>query len=92
MSERSGDPNCGDSVSLGLHPSGKSVTFTRKELLVAILLFNITKATDRSAAGFVSACASGKTAAMPVGEDRILQHRGGTAAGETSALVARCVL
>jgi hypothetical protein len=60
---------------------------------VANLLFNITKATDRSsAAGFVSACAAGNTAAMPAGEDSIMRHRGGTAAGEASALVARCVL
>ncbi|HTU29711.1 MAG TPA: hypothetical protein VMF07_10040 [Solirubrobacteraceae bacterium] len=59
---------------------------------MAILLFNITKATDRSAAGFVSACAAGNTAGMPAGENPILRHRIGTAAGETSALVARCVL
>jgi hypothetical protein len=57
-----------------------------------IPLYNTTKATDRSAAGFVSACAAGNAAAMPVGEDSILRHRGGTTSGETSALVARCVL
>ena len=59
---------------------------------MAILLFNITKATDRSTAGFVSARAAGNPAAMPAGEDSIMRHRDGMAAGETSALVARCVL
>ncbi|HEY3774242.1 MAG TPA: hypothetical protein VGL69_14675 [Solirubrobacteraceae bacterium] len=59
---------------------------------MAILLFNITKATDRSAAGFVSACTAGNTAGMPAGEDSIVRHRGQAATGETSALVARCVL
>ena len=49
------------------------------------------KATDRNAAGF-PASAADSTAAMFVGEDSIVRHRGRTAAGETSALVARCVL
>jgi hypothetical protein len=69
-----------------------SVTFTRKELPVANLLFIHTKATGRSAAGFVPARAAANTAAMFVGEDPIVRDRGRTAAGETSALVARCVL
>jgi hypothetical protein len=59
---------------------------------VANLLFIQTKATDRNAAGFVPACAAADTAAMFVGEDSIVRHRAGTAAGETSALAARCVL
>jgi hypothetical protein len=59
---------------------------------VANLLFIHTKATDRSAAGFVPACAAANTAAMPAGEDSIVRYRGRTAAGETSALVTRCVL
>ncbi len=59
---------------------------------MANLLSIHTKATDRSAAGFVPACAAADTAAMFVGENSIVRHRGRTAAGETSALVARCVL
>lgn len=59
---------------------------------MAILLFNITKATDRSTAGLVPARAAGNPAAMPAGEDSIVRHRGGMATGENSALVARCVL
>jgi hypothetical protein len=59
---------------------------------VANLLFIYTKATDRSAAGFVPACTAGDPATLLVGENSIVRHRGVSAAGETSALVARCVL
>ncbi len=57
-------------------------------------LFIPITATDPSEAGFVPACAAGRTAALMAGEDSIVRHpdRDRTAAGETSALVARCVL
>lgn len=50
------------------------------------------KATDRNADGFDLACAPVSPAETLVGEDSIMRHRGRTAAGETRALVARCVL
>ena len=59
---------------------------------MAALLDIDTMATDRSAGGFIVACAAGNPAALPTGENSIVRHRGVKAAGETNALVARCVL
>jgi hypothetical protein len=59
---------------------------------VANLLFIHTKATGGSATGFAPPCAAADTAAMFAGEGSIVRYRGRTTAGETSALVARCVL
>ena len=50
------------------------------------------RTTDRSAAGFVPSCAAGDAAVTLAGENSIVRPRGTAAAGETSALVARCVL
>ena len=50
-----------------------------------------TKATDRSAAGFVLACADADPAGSPAGENHVMRRCGGIADGETSALVVRCV-
>lgn len=58
---------------------------------MAALLYIDTKATVRSAGGFSPACMAGNPAAL-TGADSAVRHRGMTAAGETSALVARCVL
>jgi hypothetical protein len=51
-----------------------------------------TKAPDRTAAGSLVLCAVADSALTPAGGNSILRHRGGTNAGETSVLVARCVL
>jgi hypothetical protein len=51
-----------------------------------------TKAPDRTAAGSLVSCAVADSALTPTSGNSIMRHRGGTAAGETSAPVARCVL
>jgi len=59
---------------------------------VANLFFIFDQATDRDAAGSIPVCVARSAAAMRMGKDPIVGHRNRTAAGETSALVARCVL
>jgi hypothetical protein len=59
--------------------------------MAALLDINPT-ATDRIAVEFAAAYAAGAPAVRLVGENAIMRHRGATAAGETSALVVRCVL
>jgi len=52
-----------------------------------------TKATVRDAAGFLRACVTAEPGmTTQAGRNSIVRHPDGTAAGETSALVARCVL
>ena len=52
-----------------------------------------TKATDRNAAGFLRACAIASPGMTRAGESSTnVRHPNGLAAGETNALVARCVL
>jgi hypothetical protein len=73
-----------------IHPWHR-LHFTRKELPVANLFYIFDQATDRDAAGSVPMCAAGIPAATRMGKDSILGHRTRTAAGEISALVARCM-